>query len=260
MLGFYMGMDVKISENLNTFRHAQSRAFKNFRPNLTVINYNNYKKDNIENKSDTKLKAGVISAAVIATMAALYGITKQRGLNPFKNYNIFKQEIGPVDMLKITGLTVPVSFLTGIALDKDKHNIKPKIRESISQLVGNLLIPITLINETLKLKDKIDLKTFKNPVMNGLKKTHKALYTAVSLVAGLMIGNKVANCINSNIFSDHKKRPLKAKDFSIHLDDICFAMSLILKGNPIGNIASRIIPATLLLSAYETGTKTKNDE
>ena len=71
---------------------------------------------------------------------------------------------------------------------------------------------------------------------------------------------KIANFLNKNIFSDHKQRPLKAKDFSVHFDDICFATSLILKGNPIGRFASRIIPATLLISAYETGTKTKKDE
>ena len=258
MLAFYMVMDVKNLETLNTSHYKQSQAFKNFRPNLTVINYNQY---NIsEKKSDTKLKVGVISAAILATMAALYGITKKNGKNPFKNYNIFKQEIGPVDMLKITGITVPVSLLTGVMLDKDKKNVKPKIRESISQMVGNLLIPITLINETLKLKDKIDTKTFTNPIMKGLKGTHKAIYTAVSLIVGLMIGNKVANGINHTIFPEHKQRPLKAKDFSVHFDDICFATSLILKGNPIGRFASKIIPATLLISAYETGTKTKKDE
>ena len=54
--------------------------------------------------------------------------------------------------------------------------------------------------------------------------------------------------------------PLKTKDFAVHFDDLCFAASLILRGNPIGSAASKLIPATLLLSAFETGTKTKKDE
>ena len=259
MLAFYMGMDIKNIENFNTPHFNQSRAVKNFRPSLTVINYNN-SKDKFIKEPDGKTKAGVISAAILATMVALYGIAKKNGKNPFKNYNIFKQEIEPMDMLKITGLTVPVSLFTGIALDKNKENIKPKVRESISQLVGNLLIPISLISGALKFRDNIGQKTFTNPIMKGLAKTHKAVYTAVALVGGLMIGNKVANYINHNIFPEHKQRPLNIKDFSVHFDDICFATSLILKGNPIGQFASKIIPATLLVSAYETGTRTKKDE
>lgn len=259
MLAFYMGMDVKNLENLNTSHYIQSRAFKNFRPNLKVINYDNQNKK-IEKNSDTKVKVGVLSAAILATMAALYGITKKNGKNPFKNYNIFKQEIGPYDVLKLTGITVPVSLFTGIALDKDKKNIKPKIRESISQLVGNILTPVIVIGGVMKMKDKIDTKTLTNPIMKCLKGTHKALYTAVALVGGLFIGNKIANKINHFIFPEHKQRPLKLKDFSVHVDDVCFATSLILKGNPIGKLASKIIPATFLVSAYEAGTKTKNDE
>ena len=187
----------------------------------------------------------------------MYGISKGKGQNPFKNLNILKQDYSPMDMLKITGLTVPASLVIGMALDKEE-NKKPKIKESISQLVGNLIIPIFLVDRSIKFKDYIDKKQFTNPIMKGLKGTHKALYTAVALVSGLMIGNKVANKINSSIFEDHKNRPLKIQDFSAHFDDVCFATSLILHGNKLGEYASRIIPATLLVSAYETGTKTKN--
>lgn len=116
-----------------------------------------------------------------------------------------------------------------------------------------------MVDRAIKLKDSLDTKTFVNPIMKGLKGTHKAIYTGVSLVAGLLIGNKIANKINSSVFPEHKTRPLKIQDFSAHFDDVCFATSLILHGNKIGEYASRIIPLTLLVSAYETGTKTKNE-
>ena len=255
MLRFYLSMSVSEIKNINTYNFTPNQAFKNFKPSLVCLNCNNI----TEKKEDkSKLRLGVISVAILSTLAVLYGITKKKGLNPLKNFNIFKQEIEPMDMLKITGVTVPVSLLTGIMLDK-KENANSKVREGISQMVGNLIIPITLINETLKFKDRIMDKSFTNPIMKCLQKTHKAAYTAVALVGGLLIGNIVANDINHCLFPDHKQRPLKLKDFTVHFDDICFATSLILKGNKIGQFASRIIPATLLLSAYETGTKNKNE-
>lgn len=255
MLGFYTGMDSLKLENFNNIPPSPKQTFKNFKPSYT-INHDIFKKQPIDKNTDKKVKLGVLSAAIISTLIALYGITKKKGINPFKNFNLFKQEIEPMDMLKITGLTVPTSLAVGIFLD-NKENTIPKIKEGISQMVGNLIIPILLINETLKFKDRINGKNFKNPVMKTLSKTHKAIYTAVSLVGGLLIGNIVANDINSCLFKEHKKRPLKLKDFSVHFDDICFATSLIFKGNKLGEYASLIIPATLLLSAYETGTKNK---
>ena len=258
MLVFYLGMDVKSINNFNSLYGKPNTAFKNFASDFSFLHIKSY--DNEFEDNEKKVKKGVISAAIIATLGVLYGITKKKGVNPLKNLKMFRKEIEPLDMLKITGVTVPVSLLTGIALDKNKENTKPKIREGISQMVGNLLIPILLIDRVCKFKDSLNGKTFKNPVMKALSKTHKALYVGVTLVGGLMLGNVVANKINDCIFPQHKKRPLKTKDFAVHFDDICFAASLILKGNPIGNFANRIIPATLLLSAYETGTKTKKDE
>lgn len=259
-----MGMSMEIRKLDNSFNslryNNQQQSFSNFKSTFSVLK-DDYKKPIIENdedESNTKVKVGVISAAILSTLGVMYGITKQKKLNPLKDFNMFKQIIEPMDMLKITGVTVPVSLATGIALDK-KENRQAKVKEGISQMVGNLIIPIFLVDQSIKLKDKLDLKQFKNPIMNGLKKTHKAIYTAVALVTGLMIGNRVANGINSSVFEGHKSRPLKIQDFSAHFDDVCFATSLIFKDNPLGKIASRFIPATLLVSAYETGTKTKNE-
>ena len=93
----------------------------------------------------------------------------------FKNYNIFKQEIEPMDMLKITGVSVPAALLTGIALDK-KENKNSKIREGITQMVGNLIIPICLIDQTLKFKDKIMNKNFTNPTISDMKTRFGKMY------------------------------------------------------------------------------------
>ena len=260
MLVFYLSMDINSINNFNSLYKKPCTAFKNFTPHFDVLKKHNFNNKKICENNDGKVKLGVITVSVLTTLGVLYGIAKKKGINPFKNYNMFKQEIEPLDMLKITGATVPVSLATGILLDKNKENTKPKIREGISQMVGNLLIPIFLIDKACKFKDSINGKKFTNPVMKLLSKTHKSIYVGVTLVGGLMIGNRVANAINSVIFPEHKQRPLKTKDFAVHFDDICFATSLIFKGNPVGNFANRLIPATLLLSAYETGTKTKKNE
>ena len=251
-----MYMEINKVDSLNTYKYTSNQAFKNFKQSYSKINSDNYlpEKDN-----NLKVKTGVLSAAIASTMAVLYLITKNRGKNPLKNFNIFKQEITPMNMLQITGVSVPASFLAGIALDK-KENAKPKLKEGISQMVGNLIIPITLVNESIKLKDRIDKKVFDNFLLKGLQKAHKAIYTTVALLGGLFIGNKVANYANSAIFKDKNQRPLKIKDFFVHADDVCFATSLIFKDNKIRKIAGRFIPATLLISAYETGTKNINSK
>lgn len=262
MLVFYLGMDIKNINNFNSLYNKPNTAFKNFTPHFNILKPKNNNINNIKDykENEKTVKLGVTSVAILATLGVLYGITKKKGINPFKNFNMFKQEIEPLDMLKITGVTVPASLATGILLDKNKENTKPKIREGISQMVGNLLVPIFLIDKVCKFKDSLNGKTFKNPVMKALSKTHKSIYVGVTLVGGLLIGNKISNKINSFIFPDHKQRPLKTKDFAVHFDDLCFAASLILRGNPIGSAANKLIPATLLLSAFETGTKTKKDE
>ncbi len=251
-----MYMEIKKTDNFNTYKYTSNQAFKNFQQHYSKINSDNYLP---EKNNNLKVKTGVISTAIASTMAVLYLITKKRGKNPLKDFNIFKQEITPMNMLHITGVSVPASLLAGIALDK-KENVKPKLKEGISQMVGNLIIPITLVNESIKLKDRIDKKVFDNNILKGLQKTHKAIFTTIALFTGLFIGNKVSNSLNSAIFKDKNQRPLKIKDFFVHADDICFATSLIFKDNKIGEIAGRFIPATLLISAYETGTKTKNSK
>ena len=240
----------------NTYKTTQNQAFKTFSPKLNTNFYSNSQPE--KNTNNTKLKLGVISATILSTLAVLYGITKQRGLNPLKNFNMFRQEIEPMDMLKITGVNIPVSLLVGSALDK-KENKKNKIKEGIYQMIGNLLTPILTIEAALKLRKKINSKTFKNPIMKTIQKSHKALYTAVSLVGGLILGNKIANKTNDTLFNDYKKRPLKIQDFFIHFDDLCFATSLIFKGQKLGKFASRVIPLTLLMSAYQTGIKNSDE-
>ena len=253
-----MNMSIEKIDNINTFSYTPNNAFKNFNPHLKIQN-DKFEPKNCCGEKSLKVKTGVISSAIISTMAVLYAITKHRGQNPLKNFNIFKQEITPMNMLQITGVSVPAALLTGIALDK-KENTKPKIKEGISQMIGTLLIPIVMVNESIKLKDFIDKKPDSGAILKGLKNTHKAVYTTAALFAGLFIGNKAANGVNSVIFPEHRKRPIKVQDFSVHIDDLCFATSLIFRDNKLGQFASRIIPATLLVSAYETGTKTIHDK
>lgn len=250
MLLFCMYMKINNIDSFNNF-YTSNNSFKNFKQNNNNIYLNNCE---IKKQKNLKVKVGVISTAIASTIAVLYSITKNKGLKPFSNFNIFKQEISPKNMLQITGISVPASILAGIILDK-KENVKPKLKEGVSQMVGNIFIPILTVCGSVKLKDYINNKNFNNKICNTLKNSHKAVFSSIGLISGLFIGNKTANYINSKIFDNHNERPIKIKDFSAHLDDICFATSLIFKDNKIGTYASKFIPATLLVSAYEAGTK-----
>lgn len=141
MLVFNMDMEIKKTESFNTYFSTPNQAFKNFQPSYYSLNNDSFKKNPPKEEQNLKVKLGVISAAILSTAGVIYGITKKRGQNPFKNWNLFKQEINPMDMLKITGVSVPVSLGVGIALDK-KENRTAKVKEGISQMVGNLLVPI----------------------------------------------------------------------------------------------------------------------
>jgi len=145
-------------------------------------------------------------------------------------------------------------LLGGFLFDK-KENYKAKIRESVIQLVGNIFTPLACVSLGMTKFNNNETKILEN--MKFLKgnavKIPSLVVSALCLVTGIFLGNKVGNLINQNVFHTNEKRKLKLSDMSPHVDDICVAASLIPSGGAVGPYISRIVPAALMVAGISTG-------
>lgn len=144
-------------------------------------------------------------------------------------------------------------FTGGVIFDK-RENRRAKFREAIIQLVGNVAIPLLCV-ETLgqAFKRKVSPKITKALGMEShkiLKEVPGVLATGGILVSAILVGNRVANLLNSDIFDINDDRKLKVTDMLPHIDDVCMALSLMFGDTPI----SKAIPAALMIAGYSVGT------
>lgn len=144
-------------------------------------------------------------------------------------------------------------FTGGVIFDK-RENRRAKFREAIIQLVGNVAIPLLCV-ETLGqgFKRNISPKITKAFGMEShkiLKEIPGVLATGGILVSAILVGNRVANHLNSDIFDINDDRKLKVTDMLPHIDDVCMALSLMFGDTPI----SKAIPAALMIAGYSVGT------
>ncbi len=195
-------------------------------------------------------------------VAGVYAMAKKG--NPaatLKNLKYAEKDV----LLLATG-SVLGGLTGGLIADKDKENIKPKLREASQQLIANTAIPVT----TLAIANKILDKTgFKLPQIKSNSKPAKVANavlavlpriatTILSLGGGMFVGNKVVNKANNLIFKEDVKHCVKSEDMLVHSDDICTASSLIFKNTKgISNVVSKILPFTFLVSGAKTGIQQK---
>ena len=185
------------------------------------------------------------------------------GFNMFKpkTYGALVKTIkyGPLDVITMAGASVAGGLAVGCALDK-KENRKIKLKESISQMVGNIIFPIVCLTAGAILADKAVGKTWFNRMI-----THqnvKPLKIAASIgafILGVIGGNKVANKLNAHVFktgpsSGHvPARAVKPADFAAHIDDGCATVGLAGKGVAICEKIVRVVPAALTVAGIATG-------
>lgn len=215
----------------------------------------------LDEKQSSKVKVAsfVGSTAGIALSIAgiLYGLKKSGSPTKFMNLRYGEKEVIALGASSIVG------GLAGGSLFDKKSNLKPKLREGIRQLAGNILAPVGLLAVNLKLleKSKLALPLIKesskaakalNPVIKGLP---RMLVTCFSLVAGMEIGNTLINKVNNKVFNENEVKHTKPSDYSAHADDICFASTFMFNNPAIQSFVSKILPATFLVAGYETGTK-----
>lgn len=222
-----------------------------------------------EAKAPTKVKIGVFLATLTGVTLAMADILKKKGFSLTSLASI-KQgfmavEYEEKEIIKLAAGSVGGGLLGGILLDKKEH-AKAKIRESVIQFVGNILIPVACVSAASRNFKKIEpiVKKhipdfgknvgFMKTVNTVIKATPAFLVSGISLGIGIIGGNKVGNWINEKIFKVDDKRTIKLTDFAPHIDDACMAITL---GNPeshIGHNIARIVPAALMVAGVETGT------
>lgn len=236
---------------------------------------------NEQEKKSNKLKVGVFFTTLAGVSTALALILKTKGYSlnpskifktPVKKWGIFGAEYKgeefeklkvksikdflkkyPVESLVIgTALGSVAGGLVGGKLFDKKDNMKAKYRESIIQLVGNVATPLACVALGGRLfKDKLSPKIIeKFKIKNKtIKMIPEMVASAGFLLVGILLGNKIANKINQNIFNVNDKRKIKLSDMSPHIDDVCLAASLIAPETSI----SRFIPAALMIAGFSTG-------
>lgn len=227
-----------------------------------------------------KQKAVVAGTSALGLAIPLAFFSKRAGFSlnpakifktPVKDWAIFKYkpldkvvDYGAIPIISMAGGSVAGGFAGGALVDKD--NIKAKKREVLSQLLGDVIVPISCVwagakvfkhyEKTLqKLMPKISKDIKVANVLNKISENiPNAVATLGSLGIGIIAGNKVSNEINEKLYNMKVERGIKATDFAPHVDDLCMSISMVNEGSTFGTLLGRVIPLALMVPGYETGT------
>lgn len=234
-----------------------------------------------ENNLSRKQKTAVLVSSVLGMTPMLAVLAKRKGfsLNPFKiiktpmkDWAIFKFapknsviEFEEPQIFSVAAGSVLGGFIGGALVD-DKSNLKAKKREILSQLLGNVLVPVLCVGQGSRIFNKYSARlqnlmpkinknsSSANFINKCLINIPNALSTLGSLAVGIYAGNKVSNFINEKIYHQKVERNIKASDFAPHVDDLCMATSMMNKESTFGSKLARVIPLALLVPGYQTGT------
>lgn len=242
------------------------------------------------NKSrDRKVKAGVTATTVLAVAGAFAHVSKRQGFSlspaairktPVKDWAIFRLynkdnpskklvELEGPQIVELATASVAGGLLGGVIFDDKKH-VKAKLRESVNQLLGNVLVPIgsVWLASDLYKKYKTNILKFVPQIKEAgkgaalfnkvLKAVPGSIATIASLGFGIYAGNKVSNFINEQIFNKKVDRQIKGTDFAPHVDDLGMAISLMSEKSKFSSFVQRIVPPFLCVPGIEVGTHRDN--
>lgn len=173
------------------------------------------------------------------------------------------------EILGLASGSVAGGLLGGAFVDRD--NMQGKFREAITQMLGNVMVPVACVGGISRLYGKYEtvikdaMPQFKNAesaFTKGVNKFIKVLpavgLTFAALGAGIFAGSKVTNFINERFFGQKKERKIKTTDFAPHVDDLCLAITLMgAKNSPVASTITRTVPLFLSVPGYQVG-KAKN--
>lgn len=244
--------------------------------NLNFTGHSHGSENNLTNKQKAVILTS--SAAGITPVLAFWAKRKGFSLNPakifrtsVKDWAIFKYsprekaiEFEEPQILSVAAGSVAGGFIGGAMVD-DKYNLRAKKREVLSQLLGNILVPVLCVGQGSRLFEKYAARIenampqlnkntkFANGIDKCLRCVPNAAATVGFLGIGIYLGNKVSNLINEKLYHQKVERDIKASDFAPHVDDLCMATSMMNKESTFGSKLGRIIPLALLVPGYQTG-------
>ncbi len=249
-----------------------------------ITSFNGYNSNQKQNR-DKYLKPGVILTSAMGVGTALACIAKKQGfsLNPsvikhtsVKDWAIFRLfdknrpgrktiELEEKEIISMASASVAGGLVGGAIFDDKKH-FKSKLRESVNQILGNVLVPVACVGGASRLykahKEKLlslmpQLKgtgSFAKNFNKVMKVLPGSVATIVSLGVGIIAGNKVSNFINEKMFHKKVERNIKGSDFAPHVDDLGMAVSLMADKSKGASFIQRIVPLFLCVPGIEAGT------
>lgn len=265
----------------NTANIDNSRYFLNT-PRCVNKNSSSFTHSYLEHEDlQPKQKAVILGTSALGMALPLAFFSKRAGFSlnpvkilktPIKNWALLKYK--PVNKVLDYGAVPIVSMATGSVAGGyaggmlvDKEHSRAKKREVLSQLLGDVIVPITCVwagakafkyyEKTLqKIMPKFadETKTVKKVLNTISENIPNAVATLGSLGVGIIAGNKVSNEINERLYNKKVERGIKATDFAPHVDDLCMSISMVNEGSTFGTMLGRVIPLALLVPGYETGT------
>ncbi len=251
---------------------------------INKIGQTQYKPQTPDNKNKSGLnykQKAIIGASSVAGIAPVFAVlAKRKGFSlnpakiiktPIKDMAIFKYspknkviDFGNPKAIIATAIgSVAGGFIGGTIVDK--QNIKAKKREILSQLLGNVLVPVSTVylGSVLfnKHQDSIEnampqIKSASKTVgkINTFMRKLPQIGATITLLGiGIYLGNKVSNYINEKLYNKKVERNIKATDFAPHLDDLCIAATVMNPKSSFGQKLGRIIPFALIVPGYQTG-------
>ena len=269
--------------NINSVDLNRPQRFSQFtnlaEPKMT-LQFSGQKKE-----APANVKTGAALGSLLGTGTVLAMIAKKQGFPinpkvlkniPVRDWAIFKiakkgeqnQKLLEIEEKEIIGLAAG-SVAGGLAGGSlvDRKNIKAKGREALTQIVGNVLIPVGFVggvsriykkyeNQIKNVMPQIGLEN--NKYINFTNKFIKNIpaigLTAGALVAGIWTGSKVTNFINEKFFGQKQERKIKSTDFAPHVDDLCLAVTLMgSKDSPVASAITRTVPLFLSVPGYQVG-------
>ncbi len=270
--------------NINSIDINSPQRFSQFR--AQTANYSKIEPavEQSKKKSPAEIKTRAALSSLVGTGTVLAMIAKKQGFSlnparikntPLKDWAIFKiakkgeperklLEIEEKEIISLATGSVAGGLAGGTIFDK--KNMKAKAREALTQLAGNVLIPVGFVGGASRLYGKVEdnIKSalpqirYDNKAVKFINKFIKAIpaigITAFALGAGIYTGNKVTNFINEKLFGQKQKREIKSSDFAPHVDDLCLAVTLMgAKDSPVVSTITRTVPLFLSIPGYQVG-------
>lgn len=241
-------------------------------------------------KKENQIKIAAATGSLIGMASVLTLIAKKQGFPinpkvlkdiPIKDWAFFKiaekgvknqklLQIEEKEILELASGSVAGGLAAGAIVDRD--NMKAKFRESITQMLGNVVVPVAFVGTVARIYDKYEdiikksmpqIKDAASSFTRGLNKfikiTPATLLTFTALGTGIYTGSKLTNFINEKFFEQKNTRKIKSTDFAPHVDDLCLAVTLMgSKDSPIASAITRTVPLFLAVPGYQVGKAKEN--